>query len=294
MLKTSLPRLLFLLLALGSSSAFAWGAKGHRVIAALAETQLTPAAQAAVRTILQDESLIDASIWADTMRGSRDDQEFWSRHAATWHYVNLEPGQAYTDSAPNPMGDAIAALETFAAILLDEPPPEGPVHTALLAHLGPEAAESPELKRFALRFLLHIIGDLQQPLHSGYAGDRGGNTIAVSWFGKPGNLHSLWDTLLLEHQYPDEAVLVSRLQNRLRSTPAIDLRYMERATPAEWLEECQRLLARIHARRSDTNDYAEAYAAEFVPSVEQQLLKGGLRTAWVLNSIFGGWPVGSP
>lgn len=281
-----------LLLLLPSSSVLAWGSKGHRVIAAVAEQRLTPATRAAVTNILGAEDLGTAALWADTMRASNDKPEFWSRHAANWHYVNVPRGQDYASASPDARGDAYVALQAFAAILQNQPVPEGPVRDGLEAYFGRLDPQSLELKRFALRFLIHIAADLQQPLHSGYADDRGGNTIDVLWFGERSNLHSLWDTLLVEQAKLDVAAYARRFANRLEHMPASDVRYMESVEPLVWISESRKILERMYARHDERNDFDAYYAAAFVPTAELQLLKGGLRTAYLLNSLFGGWPIG--
>jgi hypothetical protein len=286
-------RICVVVLLLYSGSVLAWGSKGHRVIAAIAEQQLTPATRAAVAALLDGESLASAATWADTMRSSTDNPEFWSSHAANWHYVNIPAGATYADTPPSPRGDAYAALAAFTAILLDEPVPAGPVREGLEFYFGSLERKPAEVKRFALKFLLHIVGDLQQPLHSGYADDRGGNDVTLQWFGDRSNLHALWDTLLVEQPKLSERRLTARLINRLGRTPAIDIRALERADPLVWIDESRRILQRIYARLDGRNELGAAYAAEFVPTMEQQLVKGGLRTAYLLNGIFGGWPIGT-
>jgi hypothetical protein len=288
-----IPKLLFLLALCASSGAYAWGAKAHLVIGKLAEARLTPATRAAVAEILAGDEFASATLWADEMRQTQDNPEFWSRYAANWHYVNIPQGGDYDSTPKNPRGDAYEALQTFAAILLDEPVPAGPVRKGLEFYFGRLDERPVEVKRFALKFMLHILGDLQQPLHSGFASDRGGNEIRVSWFDKPTNLHALWDTLLLDRQERSADEIARRLGERIGRTPASDVRSMESADPLVWMKECQRLLDRIYARHSGNNDFSDAYTAEFVPTVEAQLVKGGLRTAYFLNNIFGGWPVGS-
>jgi hypothetical protein len=287
------PFLFVLLTGFASSSAYAWGAKGHRVIGALAEQRLTPAARARVTAILEGEDLATVSTWADEMRSSGDKPGFWTDYAANWHYVNVAPGADYASSVKNPRGDAYAALETFVAILLDQPVPEGPVREGLVLYFGELDTHAADVKRFALKFLVHIVGDLQQPLHSGYADDRGGNEARVTWFGAPSNLHAVWDTRLVEQTglaYPE---LARRLGGRIARTPASDIRLWESAAPIAWIAEAQDTLQRIYERHATQTELDSRYAAAFVPTVELQLLKGGLRTAHVLNSLFGGWPVGS-
>jgi hypothetical protein len=292
-MKRALLHLLFVVLALGfSAPGHAWGTKGHRVIAALAAERLTSAAQAAVNELLQGEDLATAATWADEMRSSRDNPEFWSRYAANWHYVNIDKGSDYQGSAKNPRGDALVALETFTAILLDEPLPAGPVLEGLEFYFGELDAQPAAVKRFALKFLLHILGDLQQPLHLAYAEDRGGNEAGLTWFGERSNLHALWDTLLVERRNFSVSEYTRRLGTRIEHTPASDIRGLERADPRVWMDESRRLLDRIYTRQAGSTELGADYAAEFVPTVEAQLVKGGVRTAMFLNGIFGGWPAG--
>jgi hypothetical protein len=275
-------------------SALAWGTQGHRMIGALAEDRLTPAAQAEVRKLLGNEDLAAASTWADEMRGSSDNRAFWSSYASNWHYVNIPAGSTYATSPRNPRGDALLALATFSAILTDEPIPAGVVQDGLRLYFPRFDPHAAEVKRFALRFLLHILGDLQQPLHTGHVDDRGGNAIEFRWQGRNTNLHALWDSALLGYTNIDEAAYVRRLRARLDHIPASDLRNYEAADVSTWLQEASRMLERIYSRLPNESTDAKAYAAEFVPTVELQLLKGGVRTAWFLNNIFGGWPVGAP
>ncbi len=289
----ALPALILLLTFGASAPAYAWGAKGHRVIAALAEARLTPAARAAVEAILDGEDLATAATWADEMRSARDKPRFWSDYAANWHFVNIAPDKDYASSEKNPRGDAYAALQTFVAILLDEPVPAGAVREGLELYFGDLATHRVELRRFALKFLVHVIGDLQQPLHCGYASDRGGNEVDLSWFGERTNLHSVWDTRLVEHtdmSYPQRA---RRLSGRIGRTPGSDVHYMESAAPLAWIDEARDLLPRIYAAHGASTELGDRYAAQFVPTVDTQLVKGGLRTAYLLNDIFGGWPIGS-
>jgi S1/P1 Nuclease len=288
MIRTLLLHVLGCLLLSANSAAWAWGSKGHRIIAAVAEQRLTATTEAQVRQLLQNEDMATASLWADTMRGSLDNPAFWTDYAASWHYVNIPTGSDYAGSPKNPYGDALLAVDTFSAILRDAPLPPGPVQAGLARYFQPFDPHSSEVKRFALRFLLHILADLQQPLHSGYAADRGGNAIEVVWQGKATNLHSLWDSLLLDEKQLDATAYVDRLQSRLSRTSAADINTLEHAEIASWLQESNRLLQRIYVIDYSLRALGPDYAAEFVPMIEALLLKGGLRTAAVLNAIFAG------
>ena len=156
------------------SPARAWGKTGHRVVAALADAQLSGLARAHVREILGVESLDEAATWPDDMRSAPI--QFWQKNATSWHYVTLN-GIIY-DRAP-PEGDALEALNHFRATLQDP--------NASLAD-----------KQLALRFVVHLVGDIHQPLHVGKCCDKGGNDVKVKWFGRDLNLHSGWDSALVD------------------------------------------------------------------------------------------------
>ena len=269
----------------------AWGPKGHRIIAALANERLLPATQTSVAALLGTDDLAAASTWADEMHGTTDNARFWTDHAAQWHFVVLPPGYDYTSAPKHPQGDAIIALETFTAILLGQPLPESTVAKALADYFPDFDPHSPEVKRFALKFALHIIGDLQQPLHAGYATDDGGNSVDVLWQGESTTLHRLWDSQLLEYAGIEEPAYVRRLRSRIDRTPRSDIGVMENSGPLQWLDESVIMLERIHRHDGESLHLGDDYAAQFVPTVESQLVKGALRTAWYLNNIFGGWPV---
>jgi len=185
--------------ALLPSPAFAWGKTGHRVVAAIADTQLSGLARAHVREILgPGESLDDAANWPDEMRS--DPAVFWQKTATPWHYVTLN-GITY-DHAP-PAGDALQALDHFRVVLQDP--------KANLAD-----------KQLALRFIVHLVGDLHQPLHVGKCCDKGGNDVKVTFFGKPTNLHAVWDSALPDEEQLSYSELAAKLERHLsdrRSSP---------------------------------------------------------------------------
>jgi hypothetical protein len=275
-----------LLMLTTAPHANAWGAKGHRIIGAIATHHLTASSKAAIHDILQGDDLATASTWADEMRSAKDNVEFWGLRSAPWHYINLPPNGDYASAEKNPLGDAVVAMETFSAILRDEPIPPGSVRAGLEFYYGNLDANKAKVKAFALRFLVHILGDLQQPLHMGYASDRGGNEVKVLWFGKASNLHTLWDSQLIDQADLSYSEYAERLNNRIGRMAATEIHRVQRADTAQWLKESRQLLDQIYAKHDGTNDLSYDYIAEFTPTVEAQLVKGGLRTAHFLNSLF--------
>lgn len=157
------------------ATSFGWGRDGHRIIGHIAEQFLSTNARAAVRDLLGDESLADVSTWADEVRGSPA-----YRWTAPLHYVNSPPGSDGYD-AQRDCADGccvVGAIEHYADVLRDSQAPR-PVRIE------------------ALKFLVHFVGDVHQPLHAGYGVDRGGNDVKVFFFGDNTNLHSLWDSGLI-------------------------------------------------------------------------------------------------
>ena len=244
--------------------AMAWGNTGHRLVARLAETQLTNQARAQLRDLLAGES--DASLagianWADELRGS---DPGLGKRSASWHYVNLgEHGCHYDLQRDCPDGNCVVeALQRQTAILAD--------------------ARQPRAERLqALKFVVHLVGDAHQPLHAGYAHDRGGNTFQVNLNGKGSNLHSLWDSGLLATSGLDEDALLRRLRSlqgkarvAQRTPPGKVVHWVERACHIAMQPGFYPASAKIGG----------AYAQAWLPVAEQRLLDAGTQLAAVLNA----------
>ena len=155
------------------TASHAWGFETHRMIASLAEQQLSSAAKDGVQRLLALEpgaTMTSISTWADEQR---------DRRTAAWHYVNFPRDDCHYDKARD-CPDGNCAVEAIGA------------QVAILKSLAPDAE-----RLTALKFVVHLVGDVHQPLHAGYADDKGGNTFQVQAFGRGSNLHSLWDTGLI-------------------------------------------------------------------------------------------------
>jgi len=258
------------------SQALAWGKTGHRVVAAIAETQLSGLARAHVREILgPGESLDEAANWPDEMRS--DPAQFWQKTATPWHYVTLN-GITY-DHAPSE-GDALEALNHFKQVLQD-----------------PKASLAD--KQLALRFVIHIVGDLHQPLHVGKCCDRGGNDVKVTWFGKPTNLHAVWDSSLSDEEQLSFSELAAKLERHISDRQLIawwDI------NPRDWISESAEYRDSLYPTGADLPkpkkgekvkkgqplipDLSYSYAYRFTPLMEQRLSQGGVRLAAYLNWVF--------
>lgn len=260
-MRSTVTLLLLLVLNAGAAdTAGAWGKTGHRVSAQIAEAYLDANARASIAGILGVEDLAEASTWADFMRSNPD--EFWQRTANPWHYVTIPPGRIYPQVGAPPQGDAITALAEFRATLTD----------------GDASLEDRQL---ALRFTVHLIADLHQPLHAGNGSDRGGNDVTVVYEGEPTNLHSLWDSALVDEQQLSYSELTAWLMRRL--TPA-KVAGWQQIDPVVWVTESAEIRDTIYPgnNRVIRWDYIYQHRA----TVNTRLSQAGVRMAAYLNAVF--------
>lgn len=239
-----------------------WWDLGHRVVARIAELRLTPHTREAVRAILGGQSLADASVWADNIRQYRHD-------ADALHYVDIPLAATAYDSARHcPGGRCI-----IAAIASDE---------RVLA----SAAASPLERAEALRFLVHFMGDMHQPLHVADNSDRGGNERAVYLDGDSTNLHKLWDGKILERSGLTEQGYLEELR---RAMDTLDLAALEHGTVAEWAMEGHRLAVERVYRLPPGGRIGEAYVEANRPVVDHAIIAAGVRLAKALNDALASY-----
>jgi hypothetical protein len=247
-----------LLMLLSTHACLAWGPTGHRVIGQIAEQHLTPKAKKAIEKILGHESLAMASTYMDEVRS---DTAF--DHTRDWHWVTIPDGETYAQSEKNPNGDVVEAIERMKASLRDP-------NTSM------------EDKRRDLRFLIHLIGDLHQPLHVGRGDDRGGNQFRVKWMRSNSNLHRIWDSGIIDLQELSYTELAQSLEPVTPDVKSV----WQRGTTADWAEEAMTYRPQIYAVEQD-DELGYEYSYRNWQLVRQQLNKGGVRLAGVLNEIFG-------
>lgn len=251
--------LIALLLATEAPPALAWGQAGHRVTGAIAEQHLNRQTRRAIRRILGRETLAEASTWPDFMRSSPD--PFWEGTAGPFHYVTVPTGKRYAEVGAPPEGDAVTALARFSATVRDRRAP--------LAD-----------RQLALRFIVHIIGDLHQPLHAGNGTDRGGNDVRVTFFGDATNLHSVWDSGIIDRQQLSYTELTGWLTARTTRQQA---KLWRDPDPMVWIAESTAIRDRIYpADPKLSSDYVFQHRAV----VEERLSMAGIRMAAYLNDLF--------
>jgi hypothetical protein len=262
-----LPRLLLAaaFLAVLPGLARAWGEPGHRLVAALAEAQLRPAARAEAARLLAGESepgLAGVANWADDVR---DEPRPGLRSTKRWHFVNFGSTDClYAPARDCPGGDCVvAAIERERAVLADA--------------RQPDAARAE-----ALKFLVHLVADVHQPLHATPIPDRGGNEFQVSWHGKGRNLHDVWDSLVLYRAMQRAGVDEAGYLSALRAHDVLHLEPGLRRRPERWAEaSCRRVLAAGFYPPSHKlgDDYLDAHRAQ----VDEQLRLAGANLADMLN-----------
>jgi nuclease S1 len=270
--------------AAGLRSAQAWGVQGHRLVARVAANHLTPAARQNVTWLLAPESLADVASWAD-------EYLVGVQQTAPWHYVNIPPAAAAYDrdrDCPRQPGVAVGArADAWRDCVVDRIR----YNEERLADTTLDRAD----RAIALKFLVHFVGDVHQPLHAS-AIERGGNGILVRVFGSdtcggdparqsPCNLHGVWDTQLIAHRALTDRAFLRALEQRVAAE-----RLMARpaGTPAEWAIESLKLSnAVMLPQKGDVDD---AYYRKHIVTIEQRLALGGTRLAQLLNRALAAPP----
>lgn len=245
--------------ALFPSPANAWGAQGHRIAGTLAEQHLSPAAQDGVAGILGSESLENASTWADRMRS--DPSPFWQTTAGPFHYVSPSASGHYRPGDAPPSGDAYTALADFADAVRDDSLPL-------------------EERQLALRFSIHIVQDLHQPLHAGVREDRGGNDFKVRFDGNDSNLHRVWDSGLLSAAQRSDSDWINHFD---RAFSEAERDAWQETDPLVWIRESAELSRSIYP---DSAALGRRYVSRHRETVERRLVQAGVRTAAWLNALF--------
>lgn len=246
--------------------AAAWGPTGHRVVGRIAERHLTPEAARAVAALIGPQTLAQVSTWADDIRSDpkwNDDRG--SHKPAPWHFISIDDNETLATTARDSKGDVLEAMQRFEKILRD-----------------PQADS--QAKAEALRFLVHFVGDVHQPLHVGRRGDRGGNSVIVLWFDESSNLHSVWDSGMIDATKLSFSELAGFIDH---PTPQ-EVTDWQRASYADWVQESFDLRRRVYDTGNCNLGYEYAYRQ--MPTVERRLVQAGVRLAGLLNSIFAPTP----
>jgi hypothetical protein len=254
----------------------AWGAQGHHIVARIAWALMTPAAREKASAILGGgaEDFIASATWADTVRNDRPE-------TANWHFVDIPVTATHYDAArdcrPTKTGDCLVAALARAR--------------AELADRSRSAAETAE----SLKFLIHFVGDAHQPLHDIDDHDRGGNDVRVTALrgedGRATNLHSVWDTGLINLSTETEAARAARLLADLQGHPPAPMLDVVR-----WVEDGHALALSVAYQYPGFSPDGPpaapvtldpAYREAAIATIDRQLALAGARLAALLNALLG-------
>jgi hypothetical protein len=264
---------LLLLAVFPCSQLFAWGAKGHRIVGDIARSRLTATTRQNLIALLGNDDLATISTWADEVR--RDRPESYG-----WHFVDIpkdasgfsderdcyRPDERHPSSKEDRQNCVVDRITFFEKVLADK------------SKSQPERVE-------ALKWVVHFVGDIHQPMHAISEG-HGGNNIHVFEFGSSQcgnnacNLHYEWDTGLLEHTGRSEQEYVAYLEQMIAAKKP-----QAGGTPADWANESLQLAKRVWLENDGAVD--QTYYTANIGIVDERLAQAGLRLAAVLNDALG-------
>jgi hypothetical protein len=248
----------FLMMNSNSEEAVFWGKNGHRVTGKIAEKHLTRKAKKQIDKLLKGQSLAFVSTFADEIKSDRTYSKYYP-----WHYVNMNLDQSYQEAEKNPKGDLVTGINTCIQILKDK-------------------TSSEEDKAFHLKLLIHFVGDLHQPMHIGQKEDKGGNTVQVEWFGKGTNLHSVWDSKMID----DWEMGYAELADNATDLSKKQIEAIEQGTIEDWVNEVHEITKEVYKSVKKGENLRYQYSYNHFGTVRTQLQKGGIRLAKVLNEIY--------
>lgn len=245
-----------------------WGRDGHAIIAEIARIEMTPAARERAAQILAGQEMPAISAWADQVRRTEA-----YRFTGPMHYVNLPPNTAAYDHAAHcpDVGCVVSAVDDFARLLIDD--------------------ADDKTREDALKFLIHFVGDLHQPLHAGRPDDRGGNDIDTLFFGQDRNLHSVWDSGILNAGDPQPwPIIAERLAAEIDDADRTAWLAEAKAddligTVGRWVFESHRLAERYAYPIATGSAIGQPYVDATLPIVHLRLQQGGVRLGALLNQL---------
>lgn len=255
-----MKKLIFTIISLMTVlSGWAWGQKGHDVVASIAERHLTAAAADSVKDIFDGMSLVYWANWLDNASHTPD-----YSYTKTWHYKNIDAGQDYDSVPPLASGDVVTATREQIAVLRSP-------------------ASTRSQKQLALKILVHVLGDMHQPMHMGHASDRGGNNVQVRFFDRGTNLHSVWDGSLLNSGHSWTFTEWTEQLDRL--SPEAEAAETQ-GNIDDWAKQTYSIATDVYNYFPSGSKISYNQIAYWTPTIEKQLLRGGLRLATVLNAIY--------
>lgn len=250
--------IIFFLCSFNTHAALKWGVTGHRVVGAIADQYTTNKTKRHIKKILSHQSLALVSTFADDIKADPRYKEF-----ETWHYVNMTFEETYETSKKNSKGDLVTGIAYCKNIIKD-------------------ANASDADKAFYLKMLVHLVGDLHQPLHIGREEDRGGNDIKVQWFYKDTNLHKVWDSQMLD----GDKMSYSELAANAEFLSKKQVKFLQQGSVVDWVNDTQQLAKTVYGSVEQGENLRYPYPYKYLDVARNQLQIAGIRLAHVLNELF--------
>ena len=246
--------------------AMCWGQLGHRIVGEIADSYLTVKTKAAIKKILGNESVAMSSNWADFIKS---DSTY--KYLDPWHYINFEKNLTYDQLKDVLKKDTGTVKDAYSAIVF------------LSKQLKKKNLPANK-KQSYLRLLIHIVGDIHQPLHVSPEGTSGGNDVKVQWFGDASNLHRVWDSQLIEEQQLSYTEYASYLNH----TTLAQRKKLQAQPISKWLYDSYVMAQKLHNELTESNArLGYRYNYDHIKTLNEQLLQGGVHLAGLLNEIFG-------
>jgi len=266
MYKKILQVFLSVLLFYIPTKAMCWGQLGHRIVAEIADSYLTAKTKAAIKKILGNESVAMSSNWADFIKS---DSTY--KYLDPWHYINFEKNLTYDQLKDVLKKDTGSVKDAYSAIIF-------------LSKQLKKKNLPLDKKQSYLRLLIHIVGDVHQPLHVSPEGTTGGNDIKVQWFGEASNLHRVWDSQLIEEQQ----LSYTEYATYLNHTTVSQRTKLQAQPVSKWLYDSYVMAQNLHNELTESNSrLGYRYNYDHIKTLNEQLLQGGVHLAGLLNEIFG-------
>lgn len=218
------------------------------MVGLIADNYLYSSAKRKIKKLLKRKSLAFVSTFGDEIKSDRRYNEFY-----TWHYINMDLDENHEASEKNTTGDLVTGIEYCKKIIKDK-------------------NSSNDDKAFYLKLLIHLVGDLHQPMHIGRREDKGGNDIKLKWFYKDSNLHKVWDTEMIDHfgmSYKELAENADVLTRR-------QVKAIQKGTLSDWVNETHILLKKIYESVESGENLRYRYNYRYFEQLRTQLQIGGI------------------
>ncbi len=252
-----LKKITFIIALFISFNAISWGLTGHRVIGQIAQKHLNNKSKKQLKRLFGHQSLAYNANWMDLIKSDPTYD-----YMKPWHYATIPDGKTYKEVGTPEEKDIIWAINDFTGQLKSD--------TLTL-----------EEEQFALRCLIHLVGDIHQPLHVGNGEDRGGNDVKLKFFWKNSNLHRVWDSGMIDGEklsYTEWAMFIDHNEKG-------EIERLQNSTPLDWANESKALRASVYDTEGEDN-LTYNYVYEHRDQVKRRLKEAGVRLAGLINEIY--------